>query len=151
MGKRRYEELTVGERFETGTRTIHADEIVDFAEKYDPQPFHVDETSACDSMFGELVASGLQTLSVCNRLATERIYSNLEIMGGRGIDELRFHDPVYAGDTLSVSAAVTGKRPSRSHADRGYVDVELEGFDGCGTRKISWTALTIVKRVEANR
>jgi len=59
---RYYEDLEVGNVFETGSYTVTKDEIITFAEQFDPQPFHVDEEAAQDSMFGEIVASGLHTL-----------------------------------------------------------------------------------------
>ncbi|WP_049891362.1 MaoC family dehydratase [Natronococcus amylolyticus] len=121
---RYYEELTVGDVFETGGYTVTKDEIVEFAEQFDPQPFHVDEEAAAESMFGELVASGLHTLCLSVRLFVTDVVQGedgVANMGGLGMDDLRWHEPVRPGDTLRVRVEVLEKNPSESRSDRGYV------------------------------
>jgi len=94
-----FEDLDEGETFESGTHTVTKSEIVSFAEQFDPQPFHVDEAAAEDSMFGGLVASGLHTLSLATRLTVDDCLSEIANMGGSGMDELRWYTPVRPGDT----------------------------------------------------
>ena len=142
---RYYEEISAGETFECGSKTVSRDEIIRFAEQYDPQPFHVDEEHARQTMFGGLIASGLHTLSICNGLATDGAYENLAILGGYGIDELRFHEPVYPGDCLSVTVEVSQKHGIDRQLDRGDVDFRVSGFVEDGSEKISWTALAMMK------
>lgn len=141
-----YEDLSVGDTFEAGPRTLTEVDIVLFASDYDPQPFHIDPAAADDSLFDGLVASGLHTFSVCNRLVTEAFFARVPFMGGRGVDELRWHKPVYPGDALSVSAEIAAKRDSQSNPDRGYVDVDVTGTNDDGDGVISWTALAILSR-----
>lgn len=122
---RYYEDLEVGDVYETGSETVTKAEIVDFAEQFDPQPFHVDEEAARDSMFGGLVASGLHTLCLSTRLTVVDVFggaAGIANMGGAGIDELRWHEPVRPGDGLHVALEVAEKTPSESRSDRGYVD-----------------------------
>ncbi|WP_410764859.1 MaoC family dehydratase [Haloferax sp. DFSO60] len=142
-----YDDLAIGDTFEQGATTLTEDDIVSFASEYDPQPFHLDHAAAENSMFGGLVASGLHTFSVCQRLATEAFFAHIAFMGGRGIDEMRWHRPVRPGDTLSASVEIAAMRESDSKPDRGYVDVNIRGMNGDGDVVISWTALAIVGRV----
>ena len=110
-----YDELAVGDRFESDRMaTFSRESIVDFAAAYDPQPFHLDEAAGEASPFGGLVASGLHTFCVCSRLATEAFFGRIAFLGGRGVDDLRWHRPVRPGDSLSVDVVVAHKRPSES-------------------------------------
>lgn len=123
---RYYEDLEVGDTYEVGSYTVEKSEMIEFAEQFDPQPFHVDEEAAKDSMFGELVASGLHTLCLSVRIfMTEFVEDEdggLANMGGLGMDDLRWHEPVTPGDTLRIRVEVADKTPSDSRSDRGYVD-----------------------------
>ncbi|MFC7176669.1 MaoC family dehydratase [Halosegnis marinus] len=118
-----FEDVEVGTTYEVGEYAVTESEIIAFAEQFDPQPFHTDPEAATESMFGELVASGLHTLCLSVRLfVTEFVGGHgLDNMGGLGMDDLRWHAPVTPGDTLSLSIEVAEKRPSESRDDRGYV------------------------------
>ncbi|WP_440763282.1 MaoC family dehydratase [Natronorubrum sp. DTA7] len=149
---RYYEDLAVGDVYETGSYTVTKEEIVDFAEQFDPQPFHLDEEAAEESMFGELVASGLHTLCLSVRLfVTDFVQGEEGVanMGGLGMDDLRWHEPVRPGDTLRVRAEVLETTPSESRSDRGYVDfgrtVHVDG-----TEVMSITSHNIVRRASAD-
>jgi acyl dehydratase len=120
-----FEDITVGEHYETGEYTVTKEEIISFAEQFDPQPFHIDEAAAEESIFGGLVASGLHTLCLSVRLfITDFVNTEngLANMGGLGMDDLRWHEPVRPNDTLHVEVEVADKTPSESHDDRGYVE-----------------------------
>ncbi len=126
-----FEDLSVGDRYEVGEYTIEKDELIEFAEQFDPQPFHIDEAAAEESVFGELVASGLHTLCLSVRLfVTEFVKSGerLRNMGGFGMDDLRFHEPVRPGETLDIEIEVAEKTPSESRSDRGYVEFERRTY-----------------------
>ncbi|MDS0221266.1 MaoC family dehydratase [Haloarcula sp. S1AR25-5A] len=140
-----YEDITVGDQREFGEFQITKDEITEFARKYDPQPFHLDEEAAKESMFGELVASGWQTAAICMRLTVENI-TDVATLGGLGVDNLRWHEPLRPGDTLHVRTEVLDKRISESRDDRGYVTRHFEGLTEGETRVISYDAIVIVKR-----
>ena len=141
-----YEDIEVGETQEFGEYTVTKDEILEFAEQYDPQPFHVDEAAAEDSPFGELIASGWHTASICMRLLVRGPLGDQAGMGARGVDELRWHQPVKPGDTLSIRTEVLDKRPSKSAPDRGYVDSRLTGINVDDEPVISWIGLGMVAR-----
>lgn len=124
-----FEDMTVGLRYGTASKTLSAEEIIAFARQWDPQPFHIDPEAAKRSHFGGLVASGFHTILTAFNLilATGRVSESS--MGSPGIAELRWIKPVYAGDTLRVDVEVTGARASRSKPDRGFVEVHNTIFN----------------------
>ncbi|SIR81697.1 MaoC family dehydratase [Natronorubrum thiooxidans] len=141
-----YEDIDIGDVDEFGEYHVTKDELVEFAEQYDPQPFHVDEEAATDSAFGELIASGWHTASICMRLLVDGALNDQAGMGARGVDDLRWKQPVTPGDTLSVRTEVVDKRVSESDPKRGYVDSRLEGINQDGDVVISWLAHAMIKR-----
>ncbi|MGM0590620.1 MAG: MaoC family dehydratase [Halobacteriota archaeon] len=150
---RYYEDLTIGATYDVGSYTLTKSEIITFAEQFDPQPFHVDEEAAKESMFGELVASGLHTLCLSVRLfVTEFVTPDEGIanMGGLGMDDLRWHRPVKPGDTLRLRIEVADKRLSESHSDRGYVDFERTVFNDDDEQVLSIRSHNIVRRERAD-
>ncbi|MCB1169684.1 MAG: MaoC family dehydratase [Leptospiraceae bacterium] len=108
-----YEDIEVGQAFELGSYTVTEEEILEFARKYDPQPFHIDPEAARDSMFGGLIASGWHTASICMRLYVDTILNRSASMGSPGLDQLRWKRPVRPGDTLTGRFRVTERRPFR--------------------------------------
>jgi acyl dehydratase len=145
---RYFEDVEVGETHEFGEYEVTEEEVVEFAEQYDPQPFHVDGEAAEESMFGELVASGWHTAAMSMRLLVEGPdgMEDRAAMGSPGVEELRWHQPVKPGDTLSVRTEVLEKRPSESREDRGYVKSRLETYNEDGDLVMSWVADTIYRR-----
>ncbi|MFU8869839.1 MaoC family dehydratase [Natronococcus sp.] len=145
---RYFEDIEVGETREFGEYEVSEDEVVEFAEQYDPQPFHVDREVAEESMFGELVASGWHTAAMSMRMLVEgpEDEDDWASMGSPGVDELRWHQPVKPGDTLSVRTEVLEKRPSDSRDDRGYVKSRLETYNGDDELVMSWVGNTIFER-----
>jgi acyl dehydratase len=115
-----FEDFTEGRVFETPGITVTDAAIIEFAFKYDPQPFHLDRGAAQKSIFGGLVASGFQTMSLSFRLfaQTGALEHNL---GGPGIDSLRWPQPVHEGDTIRCRVTVAEARASSSRPDRGII------------------------------
>lgn len=106
-----YEDIEIGATQEFGSYTVEKEEIVSFAEQYDPQPFHVDESAAEDSIFGELVASGWHTAAMTMRILVDNRLEDDRSMGAVGVDDLRWKQPVRPGDTLTVRTEVVDKEP----------------------------------------
>lgn len=106
-----YEDLSPGDTRKFGSYTVEKDEIVSFAEQYDPQPFHVDETAAEQSMFSGLIASGWHTAAMTMRMIVENIIRDSSATGAIGIDNLRWKQPVRPDDTLSVTTEILEKEP----------------------------------------
>jgi acyl dehydratase len=124
---RYFEDIEVGKVEEVGSYLMTREEIVDFASKYDPQPFHLDEEKAKDSMFGQLVASGFHTASAMMRMMVDNLMKDGGGLGSPGVDELRWIVSVKPGDVLRLRAQVLEKRESRSRPGIGimknYVEV----------------------------
>lgn len=127
MAKRYLEDFRPGEVIDLGTTApVSRDEILEFARRYDPQPFHVDEEAARRSIYGGLIASGWHTASMVMRVLVDGLVQGTVTMGSPGIDEIRWLKPVRPGDTLSVRAHILDVVPSRSKADRGHIRSRYE-------------------------
>lgn len=138
------EDFAVGEQIETGGISISREMIRSFAELYDPQPMHLDEVAARDTVFGELVGSGWQTLAVTMRLLVDaRLLGSTPIVGAEFRD-MRFHAPVHPGDTLKASAEVLAMRASKSRPDRGFLDLKVTTKTTAGVTLVTQTWSLVV-------
>lgn len=145
MNKLYLEDLSVGQRFVSAQQTLDADAIVSFASKYDPQPFHIDEAAARDTLFGGLAASGWHTACTMMQLI---VGGGLPIAGGiigTG-GELLWTKPVRPGDTLHVECEILEIIPSRSKPDRGTVVVRCITLNQHGEMVQSFTPKLVVPR-----
>src|SRR2546425_7943768 len=123
MTGRYLEDFAVGQIFRSGPLPIDEERIKPFAAEFDPQPFHLNEHAARDTIFGGLAASGWHTAAITMRLLVE---SDLRPTGGivgAGFDEFRWPRPVRPGDALRIEAEVVEVRPSRSRPDQGVIKV----------------------------
>jgi len=118
---RYWEDFRVGQTFDLGSVTIDGDEMVRFAERFDPQPFHVDPVAAKDTPFGGLIASGWFTGSIFMRLYVDAVLTGAASQGSPGMSELRWLSPVRAGDELTGRLTVLDVAPSSTKPDRGTV------------------------------
>ncbi len=110
-----FEDFVVGERHELGSHTMTGDEILTYARRYDPQPFHIDPEAARRSIFGGLIASGWHTCAVLMRLSVEdQRRTQAAGIGSPGVDSVRWLKPVRAGDTLAGTTEILETWPSRS-------------------------------------
>jgi acyl dehydratase len=126
------EDFVPGAVYDAGSVRLTEAEIIEFATRYDPQPFHVDADAARASTFGGLIASGWHTVAVTMRLLVDHVFGDSAGMGSPGVDELRWLRPVRPGDALSARVIVVETRPSRSKPDRGLLRfrVEVDNQDG---------------------
>ena len=118
-----FDDLKVGDRFVIGSYEMTREEIMDFAAKYDPQPWHLDEeAAAANPVFGRLSASGWHTTVVMS-LLLDRFWKSTRVRGlaGGGVDGVRWTAPVFVGDVLTAEAEITVARPSASKPDRGIL------------------------------
>ena len=121
MTWRYFEDFAVGQIYGSGRLRVEEEQIKTFAREFDPQPFHLDEEAARQTIFGGLAASGWHTAALTMRLLVE---SELKPAGGIigiGFDEFRWPLPVRAGDELRVESEVLEVRPSNSRPDQGLV------------------------------
>ena len=128
-----FEDLTPGRVFELGSIEVSEEEIVEFASRFDPQPFHVDPDAGAASHFGGLVASGWHTCALFMRLLVDGVVSRTTSMGSPGMDEVRWPAPVRPGDTLTGTFTVAEARASTSKPDRGIVRSVCEMRNQHGT------------------
>lgn len=123
---RYFEDFRVGEVIELGSKTVTEEEIIEFAKKFDPQPFHVDPERAKDSIFGGLIASGWHTGSMFMRLFADNLLNETASMGSPGAEELRWLVPVRPGDTLAGVFTILETNPSRSRPNMGIIRAKSE-------------------------
>lgn len=121
-----FEDFEVGKTINAGSRTVTEEEIVAFATQFDPQPFHVDQAAAAQSIYGGVIASGWHTCGMMMRLMVDSFMRESASMGSPGIDEIRWVKPVRGGDILTVTATVLEARPSTSKPDRGVIVTRWE-------------------------
>lgn len=126
------EDLKPGDKFACPGITLTEAEIIGFALKYDPQPFHLDTGAAEASIYGGLIASGFQVVSLCFRLFIQMGLFRTTSMGSPGIDELRWLAPVRPGDTLHTEVEVGEVKPSRSKPDRGIARLHYQAINQRG-------------------
>ena len=140
------EDIKIGQRRQLGSHRFTAEEIKAFAERYDPQPFHLDEAAAARTLFGGLVASGWHTAAVTMKLLVE---SGLPLAGGivgAGVEEVRWPRPVRPGDQLRVESEVLEVRPSRSKPQQGLAKIRTTTLNQNGEPVQVMTSNLIVQR-----
>jgi len=124
-----WEDLQPGSVRDLGEVSVSAEEIKDFAEQFDPQPFHVDEAAGRRSIFGNLCASGWHTCALAMKLTVENFLTESSSMGSPGVENLRWLKPVYPGDTLRLQQQIVESRPLRTRTDTGLVRSVWEMFN----------------------
>ena len=143
MAGRYFEDFHVGDVIETEGATVTDSQIMDFAQRFDPQPFHIDAVAAAEGPFGGLIASGFHTLSLTFRLFRDTGVITGTSLGGSGGDELRWPRPVRPGDTLRVRVEVKETIPSR-RGDRGTVRLAYTTLNQHGEEVMTITLNHIV-------
>lgn len=128
-GQRWFEDYRPGLVLEFGALRVDEAEVLEFARRYDPQPFHIDAGAAAGGAYGGLIASGWHTGSLMMRMLVEHYLSPVSSLGSPGIDELRWLAPVRPGDTLSVRVTILEARRSQSKPDRGLVRAQMEALN----------------------
>ena len=144
-----FEDFAVGRVDRYGRYEVTREEVLTFARAYDPQPFHVDdEAAAANPLFGRLAASGWHTAAMAMRMIADHweMLGGRAILGGAGIDNLRWLTPVYPGDTLRCEAEVIDARPSRSKPDRGLVRTRLTVLNQADVAVMSHESVIVVQR-----
>lgn len=116
-----FEDLTPGRVFDLGTTVVDRAEMVAFARRFDPQPFHVDAAVAAESIFGGLAASGWFTAGLWMRAYVDGVLARATSLGSPGGEDIAWPAPVFAGDELRASMEVVSARLSRSRPGLGLV------------------------------
>ncbi len=124
-----FEDFVVGAIHEMGRRLVDRDEVVAFAQAFDPQPFHVDEEAARSSSFGGLIASGWHTCAMVMRMMCDDYLLDAASLGSPGVDNIRWLAPVRPGDTIRAVRTVLEARVSKSKPGLGLVKSRWEVFN----------------------
>lgn len=129
---RYFEDIRPGDVIQLGSVEVTRDEIVDFASRYDPQPFHLSEAAAARSPYGGLIASGWHTAALFMRLFVDGLLRDTASLGSPGVEDLRWLHPVRPGDVLTGRVRVVEARPSARDPARGTVITESEALNQHG-------------------
>lgn len=141
------EDIQVGQKAAFGRYEVTREEVVAFASKYDPQPFHLDDEAAARTHFGRLSASGWHSCAMTMSMIVEHLETHQRAMlGSPGIDELRWLKPVHPGDTLRVESEVVEVRPSRSRPDMGSTRSRVSVFNQNDEAVLTMTAIELMRR-----
>jgi acyl dehydratase len=138
------DDLATGDRFDSGTVLVEPEEVTRFAQRFDPQPFHLDAAAARDSVFGGLAASGWHTAALTMRLLVASLPFGCGVIGAG--TELAWPRPTRPGDVLRVSTTVLDVKPSQSKPDRGIVTCRTETLNQHGECVQLTTARLLVLR-----
>ncbi|HQY28402.1 MAG TPA: MaoC family dehydratase [Burkholderiaceae bacterium] len=143
--ERYFEDFRPGEVIEFGDYLVTEEEIVEFATRYDPQPFHVDRKAAGESIYEGLIASGWMTGCIMMRLLVDHFIAPTSSMGSPGVDEVRWPRPVRPGDRLHVRITTLETKRSQSKPDRGIVQVQQEMVNQRGETVMSLRGMSLTK------
>jgi acyl dehydratase len=142
-----WEDIEVGATSRFGRYEVTREEVVDFASKYDPQPFHLSDEAAAETYFGRLSASGWHTCAMMMRMIVENMKAQEQAgLGSPGVDELRWLKPVYPGDTLRAESVVIDKTPSRSRPDMGSFRGQTTVFNQHDEPVMTLKSIGLVRR-----
>lgn len=140
-----FEDVHTGRVWTTPDFQISDDDIIRFALEWDPHPFHIDKEAAKASIFGDLCASGLQTLMLSYRSFMRLQVFEGTTLAGLGMDQLKFYAPVFAGDTLHVLVTVESASPSRK-SDRGLLKLRLATYNQAGDLLSDFLLPVLIRR-----
>lgn len=125
-----FEDIEVGRTASFGSYAVTREEVMDFAAKYDPQPFHLSDGAAAQTHFGRLSASGWHTCAMVMSMVVANLKENQQAgLGSPGIDELKWVKPVYPGDTLRCETEILEKRVSASRPEMGIFKSRMRVFN----------------------
>ena len=142
-----FEDLVIGEEATFGHYDVTREEVLEFARKYDPQPFHLSDEAAAKTHFGRLAASGWHTAAMTMAVIVASMGDEPQAsLGSPGVDELRWLKPVYPGDRLTVHGTILDKTPSRSKPGLGSMRTLTIVTNQNGIDVMRYTSIVLIKR-----
>jgi acyl dehydratase len=142
-----FEDIEVGREAVYGSYEVTREEVLEFARKYDPQPFHLSDEAAARTHFGRLAASGWHTCAMTMAVIARAVVDQEQAgLGSPGVDELRWLKPVYPGDTLHVAGRILDKMPSRSKPDLGSFRTQTTVANQDGVPVMRFTSIVLIRR-----
>lgn len=125
-----FEDIEVGRKASFGHYEVTREEVIAFAQRYDPQPFHLSDEAAAETHFGRLSASGWHTCAMTMAMVVENMKASAQAgLGSPGLDQLRWLKPVYPGDTLRCETEILDKRTSQSRPEMGIFQSRMTVFN----------------------
>lgn len=141
------EDIEVGMRQRFGQYVVTREEVLEFAGRYDPQPFHLSDEAAAQTHFGRIAASGWHSCAMTMAMFVEHLKAHPQAsLGAAGVDELRWLKPVYPGDTLRCETEVLEVRPSASKPGMGSVRSRMTTFNQKDEPVVSFVAIALMRR-----
>jgi acyl dehydratase len=141
------DDLEIGHENYIGSTQVSREEVIDFARRYDPQPFHLSDEAAAKTHFGRLAASGWHTCAmVMGVIARHVVQTEQAGLGSPGIDELRWLKPVYPGDTLHVRSKIVEIRPSQSKPEIGSFRTQTTVTNQDEVAVLTFTSIVLMRR-----
>jgi acyl dehydratase len=142
-----FEDLVLGEEVYFGRYEVRREEVIDFARKYDPQPFHLSDEAAAKTHFGRLAASGWHTCAMTMAVIARHVVETQQAgLGSPGVDELRWLKPVFPGDTIHVRSKIVEIRPSRSKPDIGSFRSATVVTNQDDVPVLTFTSIVLIRR-----
>ena len=141
------EDLAVGAETYMGSYEVTREEVIEFARKFDPQPFHLSDEAAAKTHFGRLAASGWHTCAMTMAVIARSVIETEQAgLGSPGVDELRWLKPVYPGDTLHVRSKIVEIRPSRSKPEIGSFRSQCTVTNQDDVPVLTFTSIVLMRR-----
>ncbi len=146
-----WEDMELGSERTFGTYAVTREEVLEFAHKYDPQPFHLSDEAAAETHFGRIAASGWHTAAMTMRVIVDALGKEPQAgLGSPGVDDLRWIRPVYPGDTLTMRGMIIDKTPSRSKPELGTIRTKTIVTNQDGVDVMSFTSIVLMRRTPAS-
>ncbi|MDT9012157.1 MaoC family dehydratase [Novosphingobium sp. APW14] len=140
-----FEDLVVGSTARFGRYEVTREEVIEYASKYDPQPFHLDDEAAAKTHFGRLSASGWHTCAMTMRMLVDNLKEHRQAgLGSPGLDELRWLKPVYPGDVLRVESELLEKTRSRSRPEMGSFKSIISVFNQDDVKVMTFRSIGLI-------
>ena len=144
---RYWEDMEVDAETTFGSYEVTREEVLEFARKYDPQPFHLSDEAAAKTHFGRIAASGWHTCAMTMAVIARYVVKDEQAgLGAPGVDELRWLKPVYPGDTLTVRGKVVEATPSRSKPDIGSIRTQTTVSNQDDVPVMTFTSIVLMRR-----
>ncbi len=141
------EDLEAGQKASFGRYEVTREEVIEFASKYDMQPFHLSDEAAAKTHFGRIAASGWHTCAMAMAMIARNVLETEQAgLGSPGVDELRWLKPVYPGDTLRVESEILEVRPSRSKSEIGSFRTSVRVLNQDDVPVLTFTSIVLMRR-----
>lgn len=141
-----FEDLNEGDNYSLGPIFVSKKEILEFANKYDPQVFHIDEKKAKESLFGGLCASGWHTCSLYMKMLCDGFIKNLASLGSPGMNQIRWIKPLFPNQNITGKVTIISKTPSRSKPNIGSLITDSEVYNNKKEIIMTLQSISIVKK-----